>query len=120
VTFTKVSEAAGVPERTVYRHFRNRAELLQAVFDRVNDEIGFDGELPTDAATAKTLVRQVFPGFDAFAPVDRGASDGSVDDLGAFRSLWFEDPDGMRGELTVIIDPMLAGIHEPRPMAASS
>jgi catechol 2,3-dioxygenase-like lactoylglutathione lyase family enzyme len=31
---------------------------------------------------------------------DRGASDGAVDDLGAFRSVWFEDPDGMRGRLS--------------------
>jgi catechol 2,3-dioxygenase-like lactoylglutathione lyase family enzyme len=48
--------------------------------------------------------------------VARGACDGSVDDLGAFHSLWFEDPDGMRGEVAVIVDPALAGIHEPRPL----
>jgi catechol 2,3-dioxygenase-like lactoylglutathione lyase family enzyme len=48
---------------------------------------------------------------------DRGASGGAVDDLGAFQSCWFEDPDGMRVELTVIIDPELANIHEPRPLA---
>jgi len=47
----------------------------------------------------------------------RDACDGSVEDLGAFHSLWFEDPDGMRGELTVIVDPELRGIHEPRPLA---
>ena len=46
--------------------------------------------------------------------VDRGACDGAVDDLGAFHSVWFEDPDGMRGELAVIVDPELQGIHEPR------
>ena len=48
--------------------------------------------------------------------VDRGACDGAVDDLGAFHSLWFEDPDGMRGEVAVIVDPGLGGIHEPRPL----
>jgi catechol 2,3-dioxygenase-like lactoylglutathione lyase family enzyme len=48
--------------------------------------------------------------------VARGAGDGTVEDLGAFHSLWFEDPDGMRGELTVIVDPDLRGIHEPRPL----
>lgn len=42
--------------------------------------------------------------------------DGSVDDLGAFHSLWFDDPDGMRVELTVIVDHELRGIHEPRPL----
>ncbi len=47
--------------------------------------------------------------------VERGASDGTVDDLGAFHSLWFQDPDGMSAELTVIVDPELSGIHAPRP-----
>jgi catechol 2,3-dioxygenase-like lactoylglutathione lyase family enzyme len=51
--------------------------------------------------------------------VARGACTGAVEDLGAFHSLWFEDPDGMRIELTVITDPALAGIHEPRPLAAA-
>jgi catechol 2,3-dioxygenase-like lactoylglutathione lyase family enzyme len=49
--------------------------------------------------------------------VERGACDGRVDDLGAFRSLWFQDPDGMSVELSVITDPSLQGIHEPRPVA---
>jgi len=51
--------------------------------------------------------------------VERGASDGTVEDLGAFHSLWFEDPDGMRGELTLVVDPSLEGIHEPRPLATT-
>jgi catechol 2,3-dioxygenase-like lactoylglutathione lyase family enzyme len=49
--------------------------------------------------------------------VEQNASDGMVEDLGAFRSLWFEDPDGMRGELTLIVDPALQGIHAPQPYA---
>ena len=48
--------------------------------------------------------------------VESGASDGRVEDLGAFHSLWFEDPDGMRGELTLLVDPTLEGIHAPRPL----
>lgn len=47
--------------------------------------------------------------------VDRGASTGAVDDLGAFHSVWFEDPDGMRGELVAVVDPELRGIHAPTP-----
>jgi catechol 2,3-dioxygenase-like lactoylglutathione lyase family enzyme len=49
--------------------------------------------------------------------VARGATDGKVEDLGAFHALWFADPDGMRGELTLIVDDTLAGIHAPRPLA---
>jgi catechol 2,3-dioxygenase-like lactoylglutathione lyase family enzyme len=48
--------------------------------------------------------------------IDRGASDGAIDDLGAFHSIWFNDPDGMRGELVLIIDDQLRGIHAPRPV----
>lgn len=49
----------------------------------------------------------------------RGATDGSVEDLGAFHSVWFTDPDGMRGELTLIVDPRLHGIHAPTPLTAA-
>ena len=51
--------------------------------------------------------------------IARGASDGSVEDLGAFHATWFEDPDGMRGELTVIVDPELRGIHAPEPLTST-
>lgn len=48
--------------------------------------------------------------------IARGASDGTIDDLGAFHSLWFTDPDGMRGEVTLIINDDLTGIHAPTPL----
>jgi AcrR family transcriptional regulator len=69
LTFSKVAKAAGVPERTVYRHFPTREALLSAVFDWSNRRIGFDGKLPVDRATTIALVRRVFPGFDEIAPV---------------------------------------------------
>ena len=49
--------------------------------------------------------------------VARGASAGSVDDLGAMHALWFQDPDGMRGEVCLIVEPSLRGFHAPRPLA---
>jgi catechol 2,3-dioxygenase-like lactoylglutathione lyase family enzyme len=48
--------------------------------------------------------------------LEAGASDGRVEDLGAFHSLWFQDPDGMRGELTLLVNPTLDGIHAPQPL----
>jgi catechol 2,3-dioxygenase-like lactoylglutathione lyase family enzyme len=45
----------------------------------------------------------------------RDACGTGVDCLGPFRSVWFTDPDGMRGELVLITDASLQGIHEPRP-----
>ncbi|MCK9878004.1 VOC family protein [Frankia sp. AgPm24] len=49
--------------------------------------------------------------------VECGASDGKIEDLGAFRSIWFTDPDGMRGELVLITDENLQGIHAPVPLS---
>ena len=33
--------------------------------------------------------------------VERGASDGNVNDFGSVRSLFFRDPDGLEGEVLV-------------------
>jgi catechol 2,3-dioxygenase-like lactoylglutathione lyase family enzyme len=48
--------------------------------------------------------------------IERSATDGTIEDLGAFHAVWFTDPDGMRGELTLIIDPDLHDIHAPTPL----
>lgn len=69
VTFAAVARAAGVPERTVYRHFPNRQALMAAVFAWTNRQVGFTGTLPRTAADVSAMVRRVFPGFDAVAPV---------------------------------------------------
>jgi catechol 2,3-dioxygenase-like lactoylglutathione lyase family enzyme len=50
--------------------------------------------------------------------VARGASDGAVDDLGAFHSVWFTDPDGMEGELVLIVEAALQGVHSPQRIGA--
>jgi catechol 2,3-dioxygenase-like lactoylglutathione lyase family enzyme len=49
----------------------------------------------------------------------RQATTGIIEDLGAFRALWFSDPDGMRGELSLIVDPELRTFHAPQPVAAA-
>lgn len=52
--------------------------------------------------------------------VERGASNGAIDDLGAFHSIWFNDPDGMQAELTLITDHDLRSIHAPQPLTHPS
>jgi catechol 2,3-dioxygenase-like lactoylglutathione lyase family enzyme len=82
---------------------------LPAMFDR--------GHLDHLALTADSA-----EAFDTLRArlVERGACDGGVEDLGAFHALWFTDPDGMRVELTVIVDAALNGIHEPRPLSPAA
>jgi catechol 2,3-dioxygenase-like lactoylglutathione lyase family enzyme len=82
---------------------------LPKMFDRGHlDHLAFGAG---DPASFETLRRRL---------IERGATDGTVEDLGAFHSLWFCDPDGMHAELTLIVDQSLAGIHAPRPIAYTS
>lgn len=71
LTFKEVAHQAGVPERTVYRHFPTRTALLEAVFAWTNEQIGIDGPRPTDREGLARNVREAFRGFDALAPVVR-------------------------------------------------
>jgi catechol 2,3-dioxygenase-like lactoylglutathione lyase family enzyme len=48
--------------------------------------------------------------------IARGATDGTISDLGPQWSLWFTDPDGMKAELIWIHDPALRGFHGPTPL----
>lgn len=52
-------------------------------------------------------------------PMACGASDGRIDDLGAFQTMSFSDPDGMRVELTLVVDPSLRHVHAPTPHVPS-
>jgi catechol 2,3-dioxygenase-like lactoylglutathione lyase family enzyme len=61
------------------------------------------------------------PSPEAFATIrerliERGCTRGVVEDLGAMHALWFDDPDGMKGEVCRIVDPALRGFHAPRPL----
>jgi AcrR family transcriptional regulator len=69
LTFANVAAAAGVPERTVYRHFPSRDALLGAVFDWANARIGFSGKHVASESELVELVRRVFRGFDDISPV---------------------------------------------------
>ena len=76
-----------------------------AMFDRGHlDHLALTAASPETFATLRSRL------------VERGACDGGIEDLGSFHSLWFEDPDGMRGELTLITDPTLTTIHAPTPL----
>jgi AcrR family transcriptional regulator len=96
ITFTRVAAAAEVPERTLYRHFPNRQALISALFEHVNQRIGFNGDLPTSHAAMTAMVRRVFPGFDTIAPV--------IDEL-------LSSPEGRHARLAGIDERRAAALH---------
>jgi AcrR family transcriptional regulator len=71
VTFARVARAAGVPERTVYRHFPSRGALMTEVFHWANRRLGLDGTAPGSEAELVAQVTRTFTGFDEIAPVIR-------------------------------------------------
>jgi len=71
LTFAKVAKAAGVPERTIYRHFPSKEALHAAIWSWTNERMGFTGPFPTDEAGYVALVRTAHPGFERLAPVIR-------------------------------------------------
>jgi len=71
LTFARVAKAAGVPERTIYRHFPSKEVLHAAIWSWANERMGFTGPFPSDAAGYMALVRTAHPGFERLAPVIR-------------------------------------------------
>jgi catechol 2,3-dioxygenase-like lactoylglutathione lyase family enzyme len=99
--------------RTGHDSWLHPAEVVDSPHGRALPEMFQRGHLDHLALTARSS--------QAFAEVrqrlvDRGVTDGAVEDLGAFHALWFTDPDGMRVEMTFIVDHELRGIHAPRPL----
>ncbi|MFA5122766.1 TetR/AcrR family transcriptional regulator [Zavarzinia sp.] len=63
VSYAAVAVRAGVQERTVYRHFATRAELLDAFWRWVNDQAGIVG-FPASEAELRAMPARAFAGFD--------------------------------------------------------
>lgn len=63
LTFASVARAAGVQERTVYRHFATKGDLLDALWDEIDGRIGL-GSFPATEAMLVEAPRRVFPAFD--------------------------------------------------------
>ncbi|MBI1365724.1 MAG: TetR family transcriptional regulator [Alphaproteobacteria bacterium] len=65
LTFARLAEAAGVTERTVYRHFPSREELVTALWPRINQRAGGGVAFPE---TPGALLAQPKKAFSAFEP----------------------------------------------------
>lgn len=70
----KVAERAGVSHRTVYRYFKNRRELLDAVTDWIEDSVAIYASYPpTNSANLGRTIRRVYDQFDHYAPYYRAS-----------------------------------------------
>lgn len=70
LTLGHVARAAGVTERTIYRHFATREELISAAWVRINETIAIRAA-PETAADLVELPRHMFPSFDQREPLMR-------------------------------------------------
>jgi hypothetical protein len=65
LTTLDIALEAGVTERTIYRHFPTREDLLKAMWPHMQAKIGMSG-FPKDVATLLAAPARLFPRFDAF------------------------------------------------------
>ena len=118
VTFAKAAAAAGVPERTVYRHFPTARPSGRACSSTPTSASGSPARCRRTGAEMTAMVQPVFPGFDAVAPVvaellaspeGRRARLGAVDERrAAARDVVATSPSGPRrrdraGQLAAVV-----------------
>lgn len=70
LSLATVAREAGITERTVYRHFETREQLLEETWAMVNESIGIRA-FPASAAELVELPLTVYPAFDERAEVIR-------------------------------------------------
>jgi AcrR family transcriptional regulator len=70
LSLAAVAARAGLPERTLYRHWAGREALLDALWQRIAERVGMP-EAPTDPAGWADLPRTTFAGFDRHAALMR-------------------------------------------------
>jgi AcrR family transcriptional regulator len=64
LTIAQVAKEAGVTERTIYRHFQTREDLLKAVWPHMQARVGLGG-FPQNVEALIATPAQLFPRFDA-------------------------------------------------------
>jgi len=63
VRIADIAQAAGVTERTVYRHFETRDDLMNALWPKMQERVGSPG-FPKSASDLIASPRALYPSFD--------------------------------------------------------
>lgn len=64
-----IAEITGIPRRTIYRHFPDRAALLTAATERVRALAGPRVTFPADEADLTGKLHDIYTGLDSIAPI---------------------------------------------------
>lgn len=64
ITIAAVAERCGITERTIYRHFQTRDDLVRSLWPRMQDRVGSAG-FPRTAEELINRPASLFPRFDA-------------------------------------------------------
>jgi len=72
LTIARVAKDAGVTERTVYRHFQTREDLIKAVWPRMGTRLGIPG-LPQTVEALLSAPGRIYPRFDTEAGAVRAS-----------------------------------------------
>lgn len=76
-TIGAVAARSGITERTIYRHFDTRDDLMRAVWPRMQERVGSSG-FPASAAELIDRPRKLFPRFDKHAGLVRASINSCV------------------------------------------
>jgi AcrR family transcriptional regulator len=109
LSFARVAERAGVSERTVYRYFPSRHELLTALSAWVRDRIG-EAEPPARADELPASTRRAFAHFEEHADLVRVLlRDGVGDEVRRpSRARRLRQLDETLGDALADVDPLAA------------
>lgn len=106
LTFFAVAQQAQVSERTVYRHFETKDELLEAFWEYINEQLGMI-QYPETVEELLDVLPSVYTGFDARAGLIRAHLASS-----AGREMRLRVAPRRREIFRAMLEPYAAGLPE--------
>lgn len=112
VSIPAVADEAGVSVPTVYRHFGDKAGLMEAMVPHVGERLGFQpARIPADLDDLDALVRELFHHYQSADPLVRAALAAGGNPA---RRSSVELRMSMLDEVLATLDPGLDAAHRDR------